>query len=206
MKKNNKFKFKANYPIILASQSEIRKKILIDTGLIFQQVSSGLNEKEVSKSFSYKRISDLSKKLAQEKALRVSKKNLNSYVIGADQICVHKNKILSKPKFKKNAVSQLMQLNGDEHRQISSVSLYYKEKMLWSYTETVYLKMRKLSISLIKSYVNTDMPLKSCGSYTYEAKGKYLFSEVKGSTDAILGLPLYPLLNMLYKKKIIIYA
>ena len=206
MKKHNKFLLKANYPIILASQSEIRKKILTDTGLIFKQVSSGLNEKEVKKTFAYKRISNLSKKLAQEKAFLVSKKNYDSYVIGADQICSYKNKILSKPNNKKNAISQLMQINGGEHKQISSVCVCYQEKIVWSYTETVYLKMRKLSLSLIKLYINTDMPLKSCGSYKYEARGKYLFSKVKGSYDAILGLPLSPLLEILYKKKIIEYA
>ena len=206
MKKHNKFLFKANYPIILASQSEIRKKILTDTGLIFKQVSSELNEKEVKKNLTYKRITYLSKKLAQEKALLVSKKNYDSYVIGADQICSYKNKILSKPNNKKNAISQLMQINGGEHKQISSVCLYYQEKIVWSYTETVCMKMRKLSLSLIKLYVNTDMPLKSCGSYKYEARGKYLFSKIKGSHDAILGLPLSPLLEILYKKKIIEYA
>ena len=206
MKKHNKFLLKANYPIILASQSEIRKKILTDTGLIFKQVSSGLNEKEVRKTLTYKRITNLSKRLAQEKALLVSKKNYDSYVIGADQICSYKNKTLSKPKNKKNAISQLMQINGDEHKQICSVCLYYQEKIVWSYTETVCLKMRKLSLSLIKLYVNTDMPLKSCGSYKYEARGKYLFSKIKGSHDAILGLPLSPLLEILYKKKIIEYA
>ena len=130
--------------------SEIRKKILTDTGLIFKQVSSGLNEKEVKKTFTYKRISNLSKKLAQEKAFLVSKKNYDSYVIGADQICSYKNKILSKPNNKKNAISQLMQINGGEHKQISSVCLYYQEKIIWSYTETVCLKMRKLSLNLIK--------------------------------------------------------
>lgn len=197
---------KANYPIILASQSEIRKKILLETGLIFKQVSSGLNEKEVSKNFTYKRKANLAKKLACEKALLVSKKNYNSYVIGADQVCSYKNKILSKPNNKKNAISQLMQINGSEHKQISSVCVYYQQKIVWSYTETVCLKMRKLSLSLIKLYVNTDMPLKSCGSYKYEARGKYLFSKIKGSHDAILGLPLSPLLEILYKKKIIEYA
>ena len=60
---------------VLSSESEIRKKILTDTGLIFKQVSSGLNEKEVKKNLTYKRITYLSKKLAQEKALLVSKKN-----------------------------------------------------------------------------------------------------------------------------------
>ena len=137
MKKKKKFLLKANYPIILASQSEIRKKILTDTGLIFKQVSSGLNEKEISKSFTYKKVSTLSEKLAKEKALIVSKKNYDAYVIGADQICVYKNKILSKPKYKKNAIAQLMKLNEDEHKQISSVCLYYQEKLVWNYTETV---------------------------------------------------------------------
>ena len=66
--------------------------------------------------------------------------------------------------------------------------------------------MRKLPEKVLRNYVDLDLPLESCGSYKYEANGKYLFSKVIGNTNTILGLPLFPLLNILFEKNVIAYA
>ena len=57
--------------------------------------------------------------------------------------------------------------------------------------------MRKLPEKALRDYVDLDLPLEYCGSYRFEANGKYLFSKVVGNTNTILGLPLFPLLNIL---------
>ena len=196
-----KFILKSKLPIILASRSDSRKKILSDTGLEFEQIVSGVNEEDVKKKFKIKSYTFLAKKLAEEKALFVSKMKKNAYVIGADQICVKKNKVFNKPNFKKNALKQLSMLNSKTHKQISAVCITYNEKIIWSYVETAKMKMKNLSTAVLKSYIDKDMPLKSCGSYKFEDNGKYLFSEVDGNTNTILGLPILPLLNVLHKKK-----
>ena len=192
--------------IILASNSQPRIKMLKDTGLTFTQIKSGVNEKIVRKEFKGKSYNCLAKKLAEAKALSVSKKKREAYVIGADQICVNKGKIYSKPKFKRKAVKQLLELNGKTHKLISAVSICYDNKIIWSYSEEVKIKMRKLSEKVLRNYVDLDLPLESCGSYKYEANGKYLFSEVIGDTNTILGLPLFPLLNILLEKNVIAYV
>ena len=66
--------------------------------------------------------------------------------------------------------------------------------------------MRKLSKKTIEDYVEVDLPINSCGSYRFEANGKYLFSDVVGNTSTILGLPILPLIKILFKKKIITYV
>ena len=66
--------------------------------------------------------------------------------------------------------------------------------------------MRKLPIKLITKYVDIDNPIYSCGSYKFESQGKYLFSKIDGDISTILGLPLFPLINILFKKKVIVYA
>ena len=192
--------------IILASNSQPRMKMLKDTGLTFTQIKSGVNEKIVRKEYKGKSYNYLAKKLAEAKALSVSKKKREAYVIGADQICVNQGKIYSKPKFKRKAVKQLLELNGKTHKLISAVSICYDNKIIWSYSEEVKIKMRKLSEKVLRNYVDLDLPLESCGSYKYEANGKYLFSEVIGNTNTILGLPLFPLLNILFEKNVIDYA
>ena len=197
---------KSNFPIILASNSESRLKILQETGIDFLQLKSNIDESLVKKKYKKKNVNFIATKLAEAKALFISRENRKSYVIGADQICISKGKIFSKPKNKKKAIEQLLELNGKAHKLISAFSICYDNQVVYSYVEEVKLKMRKLSKKSIKDYVEIDLPISSCGSYRFEANGKYLFSDVVGNTSTILGLPILPLIKILFKKKIITYV
>ena len=197
---------KSNFPIILASNSESRLKILQETGLDFIQLKSNIDESLVKEKYKKKNANFIATKLAEAKALFISRENRKSYVIGADQICISKGKIFSKPKNKKKAIEQLSELNGKTHKLISAFSICYDNQVVYSYVEEVKLKMRKLSKKSIKDYVEIDLPISSCGSYRFEANGKYLFSDVVGNNSTILGLPILPLIKILFKKKIITYV
>ena len=197
---------KSNFPIILASNSESRLKILQETGIDFKQLKSNIDESLVKEKYKKKNVNFIATKLAEAKALFISSENRKSYVIGADQICISKGKIFSKPKNKKKAIEQLSELNGKTHKLISAFSICYDNQVVYSYVEEVKLKMRKLSKKSIKDYVEIDLPISSCGSYRFEANGKYLFSDVVGNTSTILGLPILPLIKILFKKKIITYV
>ena len=197
---------KSNFPIILASNSESRLKILQETGIDFIQLKSNIDESLVKEKYKKKNANFIATKLAEAKALFISCENIKSYVIGADQICISKGKIFSKPKNKKKAIEQLSELNGKTHKLISAFSICYDNQVVYSYVEEVKLKMRKLSKKSIKDYVEIDLPISSCGSYRFEANGKYLFSDVVGNTSTILGLPILPLIKILFKKKIITYV
>lgn len=197
---------KSNFPIILASNSESRLKILQETGIDFLQLKSNIDESIVKEKYKKKNVNFIATKLAEAKALFISRENRKSYVIGADQICISKGKIFSKPKNKKKAIEQLSELNGKTHKLISAFSICYDNQVVYSNVEEVKLKMRKLSKKSIKDYVEIDLPISSCGSYRFEANGKYLFSDVVGNTSTILGLPILPLIKILFKKKIITYV
>ena len=197
---------KSNFPIILASNSESRLKILYETGIDFKQLKSNIDESLVKEKYKKKNANFIATKLAEAKALFISLENRKSYVIGADQICISKGKIFSKPKNKKKAIEQLSELNGKTHKLISAFSICFDNQIVYNYVEEVKLKMRKLSKKSIKDYVEIDLPISSCGSYRFEANGKYLFSDVVGHTSTILGLPILPLIKILFKKKIITYV
>ena len=197
---------KSNFPIILASNSESRLKILQETGIDFLQLKSNIDESLVKEKYKKKNANFIATKLAESKALFISRENRKSYVIGADQICISKGKIFSKPKNKKKAIEQLSELNGKAHKLISAFSICYDNQVVYSYVEEVKLKMRKLSKKSIIDYIEIDLPISSCGSYRFEANGKYLFSDVVGNTSTILGLPILPLIKILFKKKIITYV
>ena len=205
LRSKNKFSLKTNYPLILASNSEARKKILKKSGLKFKILPARLNENLIKKKLIGKPFSSICKKLAQEKSLIISKTHHDYYVIGVDQICVFGKKLLDKPLTKSKAINQLMMLAGKEHKQITGCCVSHKGKTIQTFYKIAVLKMRNLSKRQIKDYVNYDMPLNSCGAYKFESNGYLLFSEVQGDQYTIQGLPLFSLFNLLLKKNIISY-
>ena len=78
-----KFILKSKLPLILASKSAARREILLKTGLEFKQIGASVDEEKLKKKFRGINFDILAKKLAEEKALNVSKYNKDSYVIGA---------------------------------------------------------------------------------------------------------------------------
>ncbi len=202
----NKFSIRTNFPLVLASKSNIRKRLLKSVGLKFKVAPSSVDEDKIKMKYRNKSFKFIASKLANEKAKAISKIYKDTYVIGADQICVCKKKSLSKPKTIKNALQQLTFMNGLEHKQITAFSIYFNNRLVSNYCDTAILKMRKLSKKNIRTYVEDDLPLNSCGSYKFESKGVLLFSSIIGSVNTIKGLPLLPLLEVLHKKKIIKYV
>lgn len=190
-------------PLVLASGSAIRAQMLKGVGLRFSVMPSGVDETSLKSDMQGKEFPDQATALAKAKALPVSKQHPDAITIGADQMCVLDDVVLSKPHTHEKAVAQLKGLSGKTHAQHSAVCLYRGESLLWEYCETAYLSMREMTEAEIVSYINYDQPLHSCGSYKYESMGRHLFSRVEGDADVIKGLPLTALLLMLHQQRII---
>ncbi len=203
-----KFLKKSNFvktlqPLILASNSPIRHNILQKTGIEFKVIPSSISESDIKKNLTNtSSIGILAKSLAKAKALNVSKNHDDSFVIGADQICVCSNQILSKPENKREAYKQLKKINGGKHIQYSAVSICYNGKVLWSYLDKVELNMKKMNNKEINIYIERDKPLNCCGSYKFESLGYHLFKNIKGNENTVKGLPLLPLLSALRDLKV----
>jgi len=186
-----------NESFILASGSEIRKQILSDHNFNFIVQKSEVDEEDLKEIYKDLPFEEKAIKLALAKAIKVSELNQNKYVLGADQMCVYKNKVLNKPGNAKNAVNSLKLLSGGVHYQYSGIAICLNGKSLWSFCDIAILRMKDLSENDIRSYVERDKPYECAGSYKYESHGSELFSEVKGSSYTIQGLALTPLLKAL---------
>ena len=184
-----------NESFILASGSEIRRKILSDQRLNFIVQKSEVDEEELKENYKDLPFKKRAIKLALAKAKEVSKVHPNKYVLGADQMCVYKNEIFNKPRNGENAIKSLKLLSGDTHYQYSGIAICLNGKSLWSFCDIAILTMKDLSEDEIRSYVEKDEPYQCAGSYKYESYGSELFSEVKGSSYTIQGLALTPLLK-----------
>jgi septum formation protein len=156
-------------PLILASASPSRRQMLLNAGLDFEIVPSGVDEDEVKRSLLAERASaqDIATTLAEMKALRVSARRPGAMVIGADSTLACDGKLYDKPATLAAARAQLMALGGRTHELVA------------------YLARAGQAVCA------------SVGAYQLEGLGAHLFSRIEGDYFTVLGLPLLPLLVFL---------
>ncbi len=187
--------FEVLKPLILASTSSIRQRVLRQAGCDFEVFKPQVDEAQLKATLSYDSHSELARLLSCEKALSLSAKYPQHHIIGADQIASLNGQILNKTQSIRDCISQLKQCCGQTHTLYSAVSLVKNNKVLLSYIERAQLTMKALTEAEIETYVHLDKPLYSCGGYYFEEHGEDLFSQVVGEKETILGLPLNGLMQ-----------
>ena len=179
--------------IILASKSEIRKKILEKNGIKCRVIPAKIDENQIKESLIEANATPelISKNLAELKANKISEKKHDELVLGADSVIDLDGKLISKPTNREEAFDILQKLNGQKHQLISSVCISKNGSMIWNYTDASTLTMKQLNLDEIKSYLAKikDKELYDYGVYQIEADGRSLFSKIEGDEDAIMGLP-----------------
>ena len=179
--------------IILASKSEVRKKILLnhDINCIVEQanVDEDLVKEGLLKEGATSEI--VSKNLAELKANKISQKKNEELVLGADSIIDLNGEIISKPSDRKEALNILHKLNGKKHNLISSVCISKNGSMIWNYTDKAILTIKHMTDKVLISYLAKikDVALYSYIVYQIEGEGRSLFSKIEGDEDTIMGLP-----------------
>ena len=179
--------------IILASKSKVRKNILEKNSISCDVKPSNVDEDMVKESLLSEKVSPeiISKNLAELKANKVSSKNHEQIVLGADSVIDLEGELISKPQDRKEALLILKKLNGKKHHLISSVCISKNGTMFWNYTDKASLTMKKFSEEDLKKYLSkiTDDALYSYNVYQIEGEGRNLFSDIDGDKDTIMGLP-----------------
>ena len=193
--------------LVLASASPVRAWALKNAGLVFEIDPSDVDERFIKNEMDAKQASpkDVASKLAEHKALAVSQRRPNTWIIGADQVLVFNNTIFDKPTNLQEAASHLCQFRGHSHDLISAVCVAYGNHPEWNYAETARLHMRDFSDGFLESYLGEagESVVTSVGAYRLEGVGAQLFSRIEGDYFTVLGLPLLPLLNFLRSQGVI---
>ena len=179
--------------LILASKSNVRKKILIENGIRVSVEPSNINEDDIKESLLRENATPelISKNLAELKANKVSLKNPDSLVLGADSVIDLNGELISKPESREEAMTILKKLNGNSHFLISSVCLSKNGSMIWNYTEKAKLTMKNFSDDQLRNYLSKipDETLYAYNVYQVEGEGRSLFASIEGDQDTIMGLP-----------------
>jgi len=180
--------------IILASKSEVRKKILIDNKIMCRVIPSNVDEDSIKESLLKEKATPtiISKNLAEIKANKISQKFINDVVVGADSVIDLEGEIISKPNNRIEALKILQKLNGKTHQLVSSVCISRGGLMIWNYTDKALLTMKNMSFLALETYLKkiSDEALYAYNVYQIEGEGRSLFSKIEGDKDTIMGLPI----------------
>ena len=179
--------------IILASKSDVRKKILEANQIRCIVEHSNGDEDSIKEALLKEGATPtiISKKLAELKANKISQKFTEEIVLGADSIIDLDGEIISKPENRLEASKILEKLNGKTHQLVSSVCISKDGSMIWNYTEKASLTMKQMSKIELETYLAkiSDEKLYAYNVYQIEGEGRSLFSRVEGEKDTIMGLP-----------------
>ena len=176
--------------IILASQSGVRKQILDEHNIDNEVIVSNVDEDEIKQSLLAEGANPLSisKNLAEIKSIKVSNKEPDRLVLGADSVISLNEELINKPNSREEAFKILKKLNNSKHYLISSVCISKNGAMIWNHTDSSELKMKKLKDEELLQYLNKieTKTLLSYGVYQIEADGMELFEYVKGDRNSIM--------------------
>jgi septum formation protein len=162
-------------PLILASGSAVRRRLLQDADVPVEVVVPRVDEDSVRDA------------LVAEGA---SPRDVADALEG---------RILAKPATPEEARAQLAVLNGKRHKLHSAVVVCEDGKPVWRHVGEVRLTMRSCSDSYLDDYIarNWESVRDAVGSYKLEEEGVRLFSRIEGDYFTVLGLPLLELLSYL---------
>ena len=179
--------------IVLASKSDVRKKILEENKIKCIIEPSNINEDSIKEILLKEKAKPeaISKKLAELKANNVSQKRNGELVLGADSVIDLNGKIISKPINRIEAIKILIDLNGQTHHLISSVCISKNGSMIWNYTDKAALTMKHMREEDLRVYLAkiSDEALYAYNVYQIEGEGRSLFSKIEGDEDTVMGLP-----------------
>ncbi len=196
VKREKKKKYTKFSKVILASSSEVRKKML---NKYFSDVISVAHNVEEEKYKKQKtNPGEIAVTIARKKALSVLENYPNEIIIASDQILIFENKVISKPKSLQEATKKLLFLRNKVHKLYSSIYVIQKGKFYFQQVKAASLSFANIPQNDIKLYVknNKKTVLTTVGSYKIEENSKYKFLNIiDGDRETILGFPIKDLIN-----------
>lgn len=173
--------------IILASGSPRRKELMKFLRIPFEVVVSNYDEE--SEKFSNGK--EMVEGLSFNKAKVVSDQHKDAVIIAADTTVVLGERVIGKPKDKKNAREILHLLSGTSHKVITGYTIFdskTKQHVTSSVASTVTFK--NLTDSEIEFYLKHDEYKDKAGGYAIQEVGGVFVEDVRGDFFSVVGLPL----------------
>ncbi|WP_137133648.1 Maf-like protein [Rhizobium sp. FKY42] len=187
--------------LILASSSPFRRSLMENAGLTFDWSAANIDERKIEADLQQCAAGprEVAQHLSRAKAMDVSQRYPDAFVIGSDQTMSLGERVFHKPKDRQDAKATLIALSGHVHHLNSGISIVRSGHVEWEGVFSASLHVRELSDQFIEHYLDRvgDRVMGSVGAYQLEGEGIHLFSNINGDYFTILGLPMLPLLEAL---------
>jgi septum formation protein len=191
----------SHQPLILASKSAIRRRLLEQTGIPFECGTAKIDERGIELAFLScgGNIQTLPVILAQAKSMDVSRRYPGALCLGADQVLILDGRLFHKAETLADAASHLQDLSGRTHVLISAFAIARDAQIVCEGADLAAMTMRSLGAEEIARYLRNagSGVLDSVGAYQFEGAGIHLFEKVEGDSATILGLPNLKVLSAL---------
>lgn len=178
-----------NVPLILASQSPRRRRLLEQLGFDFE-VRAPSDDEEIDPTVSPE---DMVLQLALEKGKPVADERPDALTLAADTIVVLDGAVLGKPADAAEAKSMLRALSGKTHTVYTGIAVLHSgtDRCVTGAVATD-VTFGVLSDEEIERYVQTGSPLDKAGAYgIQDDAGSYFISRIDGDYYNVVGLPLH---------------
>lgn len=185
--------------LVLASKSAARRAMLEGAGVPFSVQVADVDEAAVKAAHGPTDAAGLAEELARVKALAVSRRDPEAWVLGADQTLAFDGGLVSKAGSTAEARARLLSMRGRTHHLHSGAALARNGQVVWSGVDTAAMRVRDFSEAFLDVYLAAegDAVLACVGSYRLEGLGSQLFEAVEGDYFTVLGMPLWPVLTEL---------
>jgi septum formation protein len=192
-------------PLVLASQSRVRRALLEAAGILVEVHPADLDERALEAQARLSEPAEVAALLARAKASAIAARMPGRIVVGADQTLAFGERRFSKPADRAAAAEQLRALRGATHALHSAVAVARDDTLLYAHVATVRLTMRDFSEAFLAGYLEAagEAVLQSVGGYQLEGLGSQLFEGIEGDYFTVLGLPLLPLLQFLRDQQLL---
>ncbi len=173
--------------LVLASKSPRRRDLLAEHGYDFTCVPSEVEEIAPA----YLSPAEMVLYNAHAKALAVARRRPDSLVLGVDTTVVFDGKTFGKPETIEEALSMLLQLNGQEHEVYSGVWLCrLAEGRARGFVESTCVRFHRRNPAQLQAYLARIGPLDKAGAYAAQDDRGEMIREVDGSFTNVIGLPM----------------
>ena len=179
--------------IVLASESQFRRRALDMLGLAYETCPSGIDEKTIRDN----NPAELTRKLAEAKAWKVAGERPDAVVVSGDAVASKGDRIFEKPRSKAEAAQFLRELSGSEFQFVTALAVFHSQtRRMLSTVETSDISFRPLVDREIEAYISKYDVLSYAGAFESDAVLRFA-DRISGSYNFVTALPVSRLIVFL---------